>query len=142
MQEYTSRHLYIYYTWVSRVSLLKGATFTYSTSLIPQTGSPVLPQTKTPTVHVAWSSLVVLYLKTFFIQMLLLFQGMAPFDFYFQDIEKLILQKSISLRVRSLLWDLISTREYYWTPCLRAKQAPVFSREQCDQTGRQVQILI
>jgi len=46
----------------------------------------------------------------------ILFQGLAPLDFYFKDIEKLCDDKSLSSRVRFMLQDLVDLRRSGWKP--------------------------
>lgn len=43
-------------------------------------------------------------------------QGLAPFDFYFADIDRIIGNKQISSRVRFMLQDLVDLRKNNWKP--------------------------
>lgn len=44
-------------------------------------------------------------------------QGLAPFDLYFKDIDRIISkEKSISSRVKFMLQDLIDLRRNLWKP--------------------------
>ena len=43
-------------------------------------------------------------------------QNLAPFDYYFAEIDKIISNKTVSSRVRFMLQDLVDLRRNDWRP--------------------------